>query len=55
LPLTAKCIANPEICHESQCAHHFFDGKRRTATLPQGFIHQSITEERRIVPEKATQ
>lgn len=33
------------------CAHHFFEGKRRTAKLPEGFIHQSITQVVRIVPD----
>lgn len=35
------------------CAHHFFDGKRRASFLPDGFIHESITQVMRIVPEKA--
>ncbi len=35
------------------CAHHFFDGKRRTSALPDGFVHQSITHVMRIVPDAA--
>ena len=35
------------------CAHHFFDGRRKSY-LPKGFIHQSLTHVTRILPEAAT-
>jgi len=37
------------------CAHHFYDGKRRVSTLPDSFIHQSITQVMRIIPETAAE
>lgn len=33
------------------CAHHYFDGQRRHSILPEGFIHQSITQVLRIIPD----
>jgi hypothetical protein len=34
------------------CAHHYFDGRRRVSYLPDRYVHQSITEVIRIVPDE---